>query len=109
MSVTISFTEPKVPLAAEVFVRINGRDLTLGGFTTSQFPTYSTFDDTGVGNRRTYRFQTWFKGDDSDTVDIVFRPKPELAVDTPDLTQIYGGEFVHEKVPVTRTEPYSPR
>ena len=84
----VGFAELKVPLAMVVIVRVGGKETVIGEFTTS-----SSQAQSGYGNQRQRWVGSGFPGPIPDQIDIVLRPKKELAVRTSDLVKIYGGEL----------------
>ncbi|MEK6701730.1 MAG: hypothetical protein AABZ53_05675 [Planctomycetota bacterium] len=100
----VTFTEVKVPLAMVVSVRTGGKETVIGEFTTSTGQAQG-----GYGNQKQRWLGSSLPGGVSDQVDIVLRPKKELAIRTHDLVKIYGGELVIEKVPVNKPNMSGPQ
>lgn len=112
-NVTLQLTIDKsaTPFAFDVFIRIRGKETKLGqlsssaaaagadGVYTSGF--YSPGG--GAGSRIAYLSAEVSNLQKSDKVaDLIFRPSTRAAVNTLDLTEIYGGEIVLKDVGLAR-------
>jgi hypothetical protein len=112
-SVTLQLAIEKsaTPFAFDVFIRIRGKETKLGqlsssaaaagadGVYTSGF--YSPGG--GAGSRVAYLSAEVSNLQKSDKVaDLIFRPSTRAAVNTLDLTEIYGGEIVLKDVALAR-------
>jgi hypothetical protein len=84
-----------VPLAYSIFMMSGGRETYIGSacFVPGGFQTSVTISGQ-IGDPR---------DDALETVDIVFRPNPAVA--SPDMTEIWGGEVILRNVPVAEVSP----
>ena len=86
--ITIEAKSTPLPIAAQVWIRSNGRERFVG--------TLFNYSDW----TRLYTSVCDLTGFDSDYVDIVLRPDPELTIETIGITEIWGQEIILEQVRV---------
>lgn len=98
VNLSIAYTDPKVPMAMVVIARFDGKETVLGEFTTSS----SQPGAYAYANQKQRWVSASVTGRMPDQVDIILRPRKDLAAKTPDLVKIYGGELLYEKVAVNK-------
>lgn len=103
LSMTFSVEDLPVPVAFDVTCRVGEREYSVGSFTSgTASPTETMYSYGQKGSRSISHEMRGLKGD---TIDVILKPRPELAARTTDLTRVYAGEVVIKDIDVQRMQP----